>query len=124
MYEDGTKERKFSHALIAGIERYPRKVTRKHEKELTAEARAKRMTVRPFVKFVNFQHILPTRYNLDISEALERAVGEKSLVEEKNKKEVTLDIKNKLEARYKTMATGKNEKAATAAQYFFKKLKF
>ena len=27
--DEGTKERKFSHALVAGIERYPRKVTKR-----------------------------------------------------------------------------------------------
>ena len=31
--EEGTKERKYPHALVAGIERYPRKVTKRMSKK-------------------------------------------------------------------------------------------
>jgi large subunit ribosomal protein L27e len=31
--EEGTKERKYPHALVAGIERYPRKVTKRMNKK-------------------------------------------------------------------------------------------
>jgi large subunit ribosomal protein L27e len=119
-YEDGTKERRFGHALVAGVERAPKRITRAMEKELDEGQRAKRMSVRPFVKFVNFQHIMPTRYNLDVSEALEKAIGDTNLVDKEGKKTVKLEIKKKLEDRYKTLGQGKNEKASTGAAYFFK----
>merc|ERR1711981_1036737 len=48
-HDEGNKERKFGHALVAGIERHPKKVT-------------KRNNIKPFVKYVNLNHIMPTRF--------------------------------------------------------------
>merc|ERR1712131_144165 len=46
--DDGTQDRAYGHALVAGIERYPRKVTKSMgKKKLT-----KRSRVKPFVKVV------------------------------------------------------------------------
>ncbi len=51
------KEKKFGFALVAGIERYPRKVTKKmNQKKIL-----KRTNLKPFVKYVNLNHIMPTR---------------------------------------------------------------
>jgi ribosomal protein L14E/L6E/L27E len=44
--DEGTKERPYPHAVVAGIERYPRKVTRRMgQKKL-----ARRSKVKPFIK--------------------------------------------------------------------------
>ena len=58
--EDGTKERKFPHALVAGIENYPRKVTKRMSKKRIL----KKTNIKPFVKYVNLNHIMPTRYSV------------------------------------------------------------
>ncbi|KAI9908174.1 hypothetical protein PsorP6_004420 [Peronosclerospora sorghi] len=47
---------------VAGIDRYPRKVTRAMGKNKLK----KRSKVKPFVKYVNYNHIMPTRYVADI----------------------------------------------------------
>ena len=44
--DEGTKERPYPHAVVAGIERYPRKVTRR----MGAKTLAKRIKVKPFIK--------------------------------------------------------------------------
>lgn len=44
--DDGTKERPYPHAIVAGIERYPLKVT----KSMGAKKLAKRSKVKPFIK--------------------------------------------------------------------------
>lgn len=44
--DEGTKERPYPHAIVAGIERYPRKVT----KRMGAKTLAKRSKVKPFIK--------------------------------------------------------------------------
>lgn len=44
--DDGTKERRYPHAIVAGIERYPRKVT----KRMGAKTLAKRKKIKPFIK--------------------------------------------------------------------------
>lgn len=44
--DEGTKDRPYPHAIVAGIERYPRKVTRRMgQKKLQ-----RRSTVKPFIK--------------------------------------------------------------------------
>jgi hypothetical protein len=43
---DGTKDRPYPHAIVAGIERYPRKVTRR----MGAKKLEKRNKVKPFIK--------------------------------------------------------------------------
>lgn len=56
-YDDGSNERPYGHALVAGIDKYPRKVTKSMGKKKVA----KRSTIRPFVKVQSFSHLLPTR---------------------------------------------------------------
>uniref|UniRef100_A0A8C9GL05 Large ribosomal subunit protein eL27 n=1 Tax=Piliocolobus tephrosceles TaxID=591936 RepID=A0A8C9GL05_9PRIM len=57
-YENPTKEKPFSYCLVAGIEKHPLKVTKKMKKDKIL----KRSTVKAFVKYINVNHILPTRY--------------------------------------------------------------
>lgn len=45
-YDEGTKERSYGHVVVAGIERYPLKVT----KSMGAKKLAKRSKVKPFIK--------------------------------------------------------------------------
>lgn len=44
--DDGTKDRPYPHAIVAGIERYPRKVTRRMGQKKVAV----RSKVKPFIK--------------------------------------------------------------------------
>ena len=44
--DEGTKERPYPHAIVAGVERYPRKVTRR----MGAKKLEKRNKVKPFIK--------------------------------------------------------------------------
>merc|ERR1712198_581391 len=56
--DDGTQERPYEHALVTGIDRYPRKVT----KSMSKKKVAKRSKLKPFVRIVNLKHVMPTRY--------------------------------------------------------------
>jgi large subunit ribosomal protein L27e len=47
--DNGTKSHPFPHALVAGVETYPSKVTRRMSKN----KQAKKSKVKPFVKQVN-----------------------------------------------------------------------
>lgn len=60
--DDGTSDRPYSHALVAGIDRYPRKVTAAMGKKKIA----KRSKIKSFVKVYNYNHLMPTRYSVDI----------------------------------------------------------
>lgn len=44
--DEGTKERPYPHAIVAGIERYPRKVTRRMGQKKVSH----RSKVKPFIK--------------------------------------------------------------------------
>ncbi|XP_025244636.1 60S ribosomal protein L27-like [Theropithecus gelada] len=59
--DDGTSDRPYSHALVAGIDRYPHKVTAATGKKI-----ARRSKINPFVKVYNYNHLMPTRYSEDI----------------------------------------------------------
>ncbi len=49
---------------------------------MQGEAKQKsRMRVKPFVKFVNFNHIMPTRYNLDVSDKLTKFLADETLAD-------------------------------------------
>merc|ERR1712071_508143 len=51
---DGSQDRLYGHALVAGIDRYPRKVT----KSMGKKKIAKRSKMKPFVKVINYNHII------------------------------------------------------------------
>ena len=58
--DEGVKKgRKFPHCLVAGIEKPPRKVTKRMGKTKIE----KRSRIKPFLKYVNYAHIMPTRYS-------------------------------------------------------------
>ena len=61
-YDDGTGSRPYGHCLVCGVDRYPRKVTKKQ----TEKQQAKRCRIKSFIKVVNYNHIMPTRYTLDM----------------------------------------------------------
>lgn len=68
--DQGSNNRRFGHALIAGIDRYPLKVT----KSMSKRVLARRSRIKPFVKAVNYNHLMPTRYALDLGEGVKTAV--------------------------------------------------
>ncbi|KAF3445087.1 hypothetical protein FNV43_RR14780 [Rhamnella rubrinervis] len=107
-FDDGTRDRPYGHCLVAGISKYPSKVIRKD----SAKKTAKKSRVKAFVKLVNYQHIMPTRYTLDVDL---KDVVSLDVLQSKDKKVTALkEAKKRLEERFKT---GKN-------RWFFTKLRF
>mmetsp|Transcript_2641 Transcript_2641/g.8258 ORF Transcript_2641/g.8258 Transcript_2641/m.8258 type:complete len:144 (-) Transcript_2641:97-528(-) len=116
-FDDGTPDRKFGHAIVAGIDRYPRKVTRAMSKEKVA----KRTKIKPFLKYINYSHLMPTRYVVDLD--LKKIVEEHGLKGE-SRSEARKAIKKVFEERYLNQTTVKKEKKATGVSYFYKKMAF
>jgi len=106
-HDDGSKQRPYGHAVIAGIDRYPLKVT----KTMGKKKIAKRSRVKPFVKFVNYNHLMPTRYGLDLDL---KGVIKGNALEKGQRKKTRKQLKKVFEARYQS---GKNK-------WFFTKLRF
>ncbi|KAH9993312.1 60S ribosomal protein L27 [Russula compacta] len=107
--DDGTKERPYPHAIVAGIERYPRKVT----KRMGAKKLARRSKVKPFIKVVNYSHLFPTRYSVEL-EGLKGVVSGESFKEPSQREDSKKQVKKLLEERY---TNGKNK-------WFFQPLRF
>uniref|UniRef100_A0A8C9I0I9 Large ribosomal subunit protein eL27 n=1 Tax=Piliocolobus tephrosceles TaxID=591936 RepID=A0A8C9I0I9_9PRIM len=110
--DDGTSDRPYSHALVAGIDCYSHKVTAAMGKKKIA----KRSKIKSFVKVYNYNHLMPTRYSEDIP--LDKSVINKDPPRPARdpalKRKARREAKVKFEERYET---GKNK-------WFFQKLQF
>ena len=118
-FDEGNSEKKFSHCLVAGLARNPRKVTKAMSKS-KVEKRSKCM--KPFVKYINVRHIFPTRYVVDID--LKKTVDEADLVDAERRVDVKKNLKKVLLDRYLNQKEITSEKKAQGSNYFFQKLRF
>ncbi|GLT61453.1 hypothetical protein SLA2020_341580 [Shorea laevis] len=98
-FDDGTRDRPYGHCLVAGISKYPAKVIRKDSSKKTA----KKSRVKAFVKMVNYSHVMPTRYTLDVD--LKDVVTADALRSRDKKVTTGKEIKKRFEERFKS---GKN----------------
>merc|ERR1719412_2691436 len=58
---DSSKKRKFAHCLVVGLQKPPKTV----KKRRNEKARKRANSLRPFAKYVNVRHLMPTRYSID-----------------------------------------------------------
>jgi len=108
-YDEGSSEKPYGHALVAGIDRYPRIVTKKMSKKKVTQ----RSKVKTFVRTYNYNHLMPTRYTVDVT--LDKASVNKDAFKDPSKRrKARREAKARFEERYKT---GKNK-------WFFQKLRF
>jgi large subunit ribosomal protein L27e len=106
--DDGTSDKQYGHAIVAGIDRYPRKVNKRMGKGKIH----KRSKIKPFVKVLNYNHLMPTRYSVDLTSDVK--ITPKDLKDPMKRKKVKFQTRVKFEERYKS---GKNK-------WFFQKLRF
>merc|ERR1711988_478565 len=108
-YDEGSSDKPYGHALVAGIDRYPRKVTKRMGKKKIKQ----RSKLKSFVRVFNYNHLMPTRYSVDVN--MDKQVINKDLFRDPAlKRKAKKEVKAKLEERYKS---GKNK-------WFFQKLRF
>ncbi len=117
-FDEGNQDRKFGHCLVAGIDRYPRRITRSMSKKKIA----KRSKIKPFVKFVNHNHVMPTRYVVDID--VKKLVEEEKVREPEKRPELRKLVKAVFEKDYQIQTKRKNSKSRDGVKYFFQKLRF
>jgi ribosomal protein L14E/L6E/L27E len=80
----------------------------------------KRSKVKPFVKFINLNHLMPTRYSLSDIEPLKSSVKPESVRKVGDGRvEAKKAVKKQFEERYLSKA-----KQTGGSQYFFAKLRF
>ncbi|XP_023027111.1 ribosomal protein L27 [Leptinotarsa decemlineata] len=107
-YDDGTSDKQYGHAVVAGIDRYPRKI----HKRMGKGKMHKRSKIKPFLKVLNYNHLMPTRYSVDLTSDLK--VAPKDLKDPVKRKKIRFQTRVKFEERYKQ---GKHK-------WFFQKLRF
>jgi large subunit ribosomal protein L27e len=112
--DNGSKKHPFPHALVAGIDRYPLQVTRRMSKA----RQTKRSKVKPFIKVVNYNHLMPTRYTLEL-EGLKGVVTNETFSEVSQREEAKKTVKKTLEERYQS---GKNKWFFTPLREYNRKL--
>ncbi|EEB06546.1 60S ribosomal protein L27 [Schizosaccharomyces japonicus yFS275] len=95
--DHGSKTHPFGHAIVAGVERYPLKVTR----SMGAKRVAKRSKVKPFIKVVNYNHLMPTRYALEL-ENLKGLVSAETFKEPSQREDAKKTIKKTFEEKYQS----------------------
>merc|ERR1711953_775077 len=93
-FDEGDAAHPYGHALVAGIERYPRKVT----KGMSQKKVARRSNLKPFVRLINYNHLMPTRYSLDVD--VKSVVNKDSLADPSTKRAGVKAVKEKFSQRY------------------------
>jgi large subunit ribosomal protein L27e len=80
---------------VAGIERNPLKVTgRMSQKKI-----ARRSKVKPFVKLVNYNHLMPTRYLVATEMDLKTTVSEDKLANKESRKQMKREVRKLFEEK-------------------------
>jgi len=113
-FDEGTPDRPYGHCIVAGIQKFPLKITKKmSEKKI-----AKRSRIKPFIKCVNYNHLMPTRYMIDLEL---KSLVTTDIVAGSNptaRSNCRKDVKKLLEDKYNNcIKTGKSK-------WFFQKLRF
>ena len=133
---EGTRERSFPHLLVAGMATNPKKVSKK----MSEERIAKRIRIKPFVKYVNMNHVMPTRYmskpELDLNEVLNQFETQSIQRQESTARvrdplsnpEIKTGLKKKvkkiLEKKYREIELNENNESTIKLKFFFKTLRF
>merc|ERR1711916_243232 len=95
-YDSGDNQRKYGHCLVAGIERAPRTVT----KRMPQKKIQRRSTIKPFLKVVNYNHIMPTRYQLPLGVS-DAVVNKAALKDAASRTKARKEIKKAMQESYK-----------------------
>eukprot|EP01008_Symbiontida_sp_HLA12_P000739 NODE_1754_length_554_cov_150.480278_g1740_i0.p1 GENE.NODE_1754_length_554_cov_150.480278_g1740_i0~~NODE_1754_length_554_cov_150.480278_g1740_i0.p1 ORF type:complete len:142 (-),score=37.14 NODE_1754_length_554_cov_150.480278_g1740_i0:128-523(-) len=102
--EKGAQDRAYGQCLVAGIQRYPKKTNR----AMSQKKVARRTRVKAFLKMYNHNHVMATRYNMDLQD-LHGVTSDQT-----KKKESKTKVKTAFQDRFKQ---GKNP-------WFFQALRF
>merc|ERR1711957_504708 len=120
VFDDGSKSRHFGHALVAGVDRAPLKVTAKMSKKKIA----KRTRVKPFVKYVNYNHLMPTRYQVPAELNVQAFATDSQMDTPDGRIEAKKFVKKVLQEKFVTPPADKAGRPSKDVLYLRKKLRF
>ena len=121
IFDDGTKSRPFGHALVMGIEKAPLSITKRMSQKKTE----KRQRVKPFAQFVNYNHIIPTRYTLPTETFdCKSWITEQQMETPEGRTSAKMALKSLLKDKFKTMPSDKSGKPLKDLVFLKTKLRF
>merc|ERR1712054_434965 len=117
--DDNTKERPYGHCVVVGVAKSPLPITRAMCKPTPKMKKLvkKRSAVKPFVKMVNFTHLMPTRYSVESAavKQLKTGLSADTFSESSVKKKFLKTAQSVFEQRYQEHDENK---------WLFEKLRF
>eukprot|EP00397_Hematodinium_sp_SG-2012_P070045 GEMP01125273.1.p1 GENE.GEMP01125273.1~~GEMP01125273.1.p1 ORF type:complete len:171 (+),score=36.00 GEMP01125273.1:70-513(+) len=119
-FDEGTRKRPFAHALVAGLERAPQKVT----KSMSKKKISKRMRVKPFVRYVNYNHIMPTRYQVPSELDVKNFVTDSQMDNDDGRIEAKKALSSMLKEKFQTPVLDKNGKPSKDMLFLRRRLRF
>jgi len=119
-FDDGSKHRSFAHALVAGVDRAPLKCT----KVMSKKKIAKRTRVKPFVKYVNYNHIMPTRYQVPAEVDCKTFVTDQQMDTPDGRIEAKKFVKKVIQEKFAQPPADKSGRPSKDVLYLKKKLRF
>merc|ERR1719195_476780 len=96
-FDEGSKARPFAHCLVLGVQKAPLKITNGMSKKKLQ----KRMRVKPFVKYINQTHLMPTRYQLPAEMEPKSWVNDSSMDSQEGRQTAKKTIAGVLKEKFK-----------------------
>merc|ERR1719158_2489312 len=119
-FDEGTKARPFPHALCAGVAKAPLKVT----KAMSKKKVQKRQKCKSFVKYVNYNHLMPTRYVVPTEFDAKGLVTDAQMESHETKSEARKSIKAVFDEKFASVPLDKGGKPSKDLLFLKKKLRF
>ena len=112
------QKHRFPHLLVAGIARNPQRVKRAINKKKFI----KKTGVKPFVKYVNQGHVMPTRFLVNDFDFKE--VKDENLKNKEARVALKKNIRKSFSEAYRNLPNPKTNEKATHVKFFFSRLRF
>jgi large subunit ribosomal protein L27e len=112
------QKHRFPHLLLVGIARNPRTVKRSINKKKFI----KKTGVKPFIKIVNQNHVIPTRFV--VSEFDLKDVKEDNIKTLEARKALKKQWRTTFTTQYRTLPDVKTNEKAGNLRFFYSKLRF
>eukprot|EP00921_Rhytidocystis_pertsovi_P000488 GHVQ01000926.1.p1 GENE.GHVQ01000926.1~~GHVQ01000926.1.p1 ORF type:complete len:148 (+),score=22.41 GHVQ01000926.1:271-714(+) len=119
-WDNGNKDRQFGHCLVCGVEKAPLKVHKKMSKKRVE----KRCRVKPFVKFLNFNHLMPTRYTVPSDFDTKSLITEQQMNNAEDRKNAKKAIRKILYEKFMNPTSDKTGKISKDLVFMRRKLRF
>lgn len=113
------QKHRFPHLLVVGIARNPRQVKRNINKKKFI----KKTGVKPFIKFINQNHVIPTRFVVNDFENL-KDVKEDNIKTLEARSEVKKQWRTTLTNQYRNLPDPKTNDKAGNIRFFYNRLRF